>query len=141
MARIKKQIGALPWRRSKGRIEVLLITSRETKRWVVPKGWPMDGIGDAKAAAIEAFEEAGVEGTLAAHPFGKYGYVKRSPYGDQPCRVALYPLEVKRQLRSWPESQERSRRWHATEIAALRVAEPELAELIRSFAFAALQDL
>jgi 8-oxo-dGTP pyrophosphatase MutT (NUDIX family) len=137
----RKQVAALPWRRRKGRIEVLLITSRETKRWVVPKGWPMEGVGDSQAAGIEAYEEAGVEGDAASLAFGSYDYVKRGPYGDQLCRVSVYPLQVRRQLRSWPEVKERSRRWHAVGLAADRVNEVDLAELIRSFGFAALRDL
>jgi 8-oxo-dGTP pyrophosphatase MutT (NUDIX family) len=82
------QYAALPMRRVNGRLEVMLITSRETRRWVVPKGWPMEGLSAAEAAAREAYEEAGVEGTVATSPLGHYHYDKRLKNGGRRrCRV------------------------------------------------------
>ncbi|MEN9850080.1 MAG: hypothetical protein RL128_243, partial [Pseudomonadota bacterium] len=61
----RTQYGALCWRMHRGKVEVLLITSRDTGRWVIPKGWPIDGLAPAQTAAREAWEEAGVEGDIA----------------------------------------------------------------------------
>ncbi|MDO9336520.1 MAG: NUDIX hydrolase [Caulobacter sp.] len=129
------QVGALPWRRRfSGALEILLITSRETRRWVVPKGWPMTGRSDPEAAAIEAWEEAGVKGLIAPAPIGAFTYVKRLKDGtDRLCRVKLYPLEVTTDRPDWPEAAERDRRWASPDEAADAVAEPELADLLRRF--------
>lgn len=129
------QVGALPWRRRfSGALEVMLVTSRETKRWVVPKGWPMTGLSDAEAAAIEAWEEAGVKGLIAPAPIGGFSYLKRMKDGsDRPCRVKLYPLEVTTDRPDWPEAGQRDRRWVSPQDAVGLVAEPELAALLRKF--------
>ena len=135
MAGEAHQVGALPWRRRfSGALEVMLVTSRETKRWVVPKGWPMTGLSDAEAAAIEAWEEAGVKGLIAPAPIGGFSYLKRMKDGsDRPCRVKLYPLEVTTDRPDWPEAGQRDRRWVSPQEAAGLVAEPELAALLRRF--------
>ena len=128
------QVGALPWRRRDGILEVLLVTSRETKRWVSPKGWPMPYRSDPEAAATEAWEEAGVKGLIAPVPVGGYSYVKRMKDGsDRPCRVKVYALEVTAQRDDWPEAGQRDRRWFIPADAADLVAEPELASLLRAF--------
>jgi 8-oxo-dGTP pyrophosphatase MutT (NUDIX family) len=130
------QIGALPWRRGPdGVLEVLLVTSRETKRWVAPKGWPMVGLSDPEAAATEAWEEAGVKGLIAPAPIGGYSYSKRMKDGEvRLCRVKVYPLEVTADRDDWPEAGQRMRRWLSPLEAAGLVAEPELAALLRAFA-------
>jgi 8-oxo-dGTP pyrophosphatase MutT (NUDIX family) len=129
------QYGALPWRVKDGALQVLLVTSRETKRWVIPKGWPMDKLEPHEAAAQEAFEEAGVLGETAAEAIGDYPYGKRLKSGlVRACVVKVFALKVARHERFWPEKKERRRSWFAAHDAAERVAEPELAELIREFA-------
>jgi 8-oxo-dGTP pyrophosphatase MutT (NUDIX family) len=129
------QFGALPWRVKDGELQVLLITSRETKRWVIPKGWPMEGVPSHEAAAREAFEEAGVLGETLADPLGAYPYGKRLKNGlVRACTVEVFPLRVTRHERFWPEKKERRRSWFAAHDAAERVDEPELADLIREFA-------
>ena len=71
--RIRQQVGALPYRTiDKGKVELLLITSRDTGRWLIPKGWPMTGVKDYDAAAQEAWEEAGVVGPVRRKPIGSY---------------------------------------------------------------------
>jgi 8-oxo-dGTP pyrophosphatase MutT (NUDIX family) len=126
-----RQVAALCWRRRKGVPEVLLITSRETRRWVVPKGWPMRGLKDWNAAKREAFEEAGVEGRVVRKPIGTFHYVKREEGDAFPVRVVVYALEVKREKKNWPERSERKRVWFDVEGAAIRVLEPELKAIIR----------
>ena len=74
---IQIQYGALPYRVTKTRgIEYLLVTSRETGRWIIPKGWPIEGMKPAKTAAREAYEEAGVRGTVSDKAIGNYSYKK-----------------------------------------------------------------
>ena len=76
VADVSQQYAALPWRNAQG-FEILLITSRETRRWVIPKGWPMPGNSPAESAAQEAYEEAGIRGKIAVQAIGHYGYRKR----------------------------------------------------------------
>jgi 8-oxo-dGTP pyrophosphatase MutT (NUDIX family) len=125
------QVAALPWRRRRGRIEALLITSRETKRWVIPKGWPMQHLMDFNAARREAFEEAGVVGRVRRKALGHFHYnkIRRNGTADL-CRVTVYMLEVEAEHRRWPESHERKRKWFAAGDAAKLVAEPELKALL-----------
>lgn len=128
------QVAALPWRRAETGVEILLITSRETRRWVIPKGWPMTGKSDDQAAAQEAYEEAGVQGETGAREIGRFRYEKRLKSGEtQSCLVATFPLEVLIQLGAWPEDQQRQRRWMPQAEAARAVQEPELSALIRGF--------
>ena len=129
----KKQVAALPVRQdASGKLRVLLVTSRETRRLVIPKGWPWPGVKDHKAAAEEAREEAGILGKIAKKPLGTYTYDKRRANGDVPVTVTVYLLKVETELDDWPESNERERVWCTPAKAAAAVAEPELADLIRS---------
>lgn len=131
----RRQVAALPWRRGAEGVEILLVTSRETRRWVVPKGGRMPGKTDAEAAAQEAFEEAGVEGRVGHDPLGGFRYLKilkrRAPRW---CVVAVYALEVTAEHREWQEQAERERAWLPRDEAARRVGEPDLAALIAAFA-------
>ncbi|WP_018260723.1 NUDIX hydrolase [Methylobacterium sp. WSM2598] len=131
-----QQVAALPVRQAAdGGLEVLLVTSRETRRWIAPKGWPMKGRKPHRAAAIEAREEAGVTGQISKTPAGHYTYDKRLPDGSAvPCRVAVYVLTVTRELPSWREQGQRDVHWVSSEAAAELVQEPELAALIRDLA-------
>lgn len=124
------QVAALPFRIVDGAVEVLLVTSRETKRWLIPKGWPMKGRKPHKAAAREAEEEAGVKGRIEGKPLGHYTYWKRRIVHFDLCRVDVYPLEVSKQLKSWKEKGQREARWFKVEEAADAVLEPALAWLI-----------
>ena len=129
-----QQYAVLPWRKAQG-LEILLITSRETRRWVIPKGWPMPGHSAAESAEQEAYEEAGIRGQMAAETMGHYGYSKRLRGGAKKrFRVDVFAMEVTEVLDLWPEAHERARQWLSPEEAAAHVNEPELAALIRTFA-------
>ncbi len=131
---VERQVGALCWRIKKERVEILLVTSRETKRWVIPKGWQMENLTDWNAARREAFEEAGVEGHMHKEPIGQYHYGKRKRNGTLlPTCVDVYSFEVSDMLKSWPEKSERTREWFAREEASTLVDEPELKQLIAGF--------
>ena len=128
------QYAALPYRRrAEGSIEIMLITSRDTGRWLIPKGWPKRGLGPAKTAAQEAREEAGLVGQIGKRSIGSYHYDKRLPDGSaQRCVVKVFALKVEKQKKSWPEGHQRSRRWFALHEAAATVWEPELNTIILS---------
>lgn len=129
----QQQVAALCWRKRKGSVEVLLVTSRETRRWVIPKGWPMEGLADYNAARREAFEEAGVEGRMRREPLGTFFYEKRGKNAVLPVTVTVYALEVETKRKSWPEMKQRERSWFSTHDAVLRVAEAGLKNILRDF--------
>lgn len=122
-----RQSGALPVRREGGGIEILLVTSRKGKRWVIPKGVVEPGLTPAESAAKEAWEEAGVRGALRPAPLGEYRYWK---WGGR-CTVEVFLLEVESVAERWPE-EHRARRWAGVEDAAQAVREPDLQALIRA---------
>jgi 8-oxo-dGTP pyrophosphatase MutT (NUDIX family) len=131
----RTQYAALPWRRrDDGAIEILLITSRESRRWVIPKGWPMKDKAPEEAAAQEAYEEAGIIGKPRSKALGAYHYDKRLRSGRlQHVRVMVYPLEVKEARDIWPEMVERDRLWSSPSEGATLVDEPELRTLLAKF--------
>jgi 8-oxo-dGTP pyrophosphatase MutT (NUDIX family) len=131
----RAQFAALPWRRTAdGAVEVLLITSRETRRWVIPKGWPIKGLDAPKTAAREAFEEAGVTGEVAKKKLGAFHYDKRLASGRlQHVKVTVYALEVSGEAADWPERSQREKHWTSPADAAAAVHEPELQALIAAF--------
>lgn len=125
------QIGALCWRMHRGKVEVLLITSRDTGRWVIPKGWAMTDRSDPEAAAQEAWEEAGVTGDLGTQSVGTYDYDKvLKPGLLLPCRVAVYPIRVGKLAEKFPERKVRRRKWFVAGKAARKVAEPSLRDIL-----------
>lgn len=128
------QYGALPWRYRGDEIQVLLVTSRRTRRWIIPKGWPMDGIKPTMAAAREAKEEAGVQGETVERPIGVYRYMKVLRNGtEMPCRVEVFALQVTKESHDWDEMDARERRWCSVNDAATAVVEPQLKVIIRRF--------
>jgi 8-oxo-dGTP pyrophosphatase MutT (NUDIX family) len=129
------QVAALPWRKTKkDGLEVLLVTTRDTRRWIVPKGWPEGKENLREAAAREAEEEAGITGLVASRELGSFYYGKRMATGvERRCQVLVFPLEVKKVADKWPERKRRKRQWFSPEEAADAVVEPELAELILAF--------
>src|SRR5690606_36978927 len=114
--------------------EILLITSRETRRWVTPKGGRMSGKTDAEAAAQEALEEAGIEGRVTDEPLGSFRYLKvLKRRASRWCTVDLYGLEVATEHSDWQEREERERVWVGRDEAARMVDEPDLQALIAGF--------
>lgn len=130
----RRQYAALPWRRQDEAVQVLLITSRETRRWVVPKGWRKKGEPPAITAAREALEETGAGGRVDEAALGEYRYQKLMKDGTaQRVRVSVFALEVLFEHEDWPEREEREKLWTTPDHAARLVDEPELQALIAGF--------
>jgi 8-oxo-dGTP pyrophosphatase MutT (NUDIX family) len=130
------QYAALAYRKTKANgLEILMITSRETKRWIIPKGWPIKGMRSCDSAAQEAYEEAGVRGTIGRRPIGTYTYDKRlePPSVAVPCEVHVFALRVRRQQETWPESGQREMRWCQPDEAIAIADDSELRALIGRF--------
>jgi 8-oxo-dGTP pyrophosphatase MutT (NUDIX family) len=127
-----EQIAALPVRwDAKGKLRVLMVTSRDTGRWVMPKGWLMDGKKPWRAAEIEALEEAGATGFISHHPIGTYRYAKRLEDDDSVlCTVTVYPMFVQELKPCWKERAERKRHWFSARKAAKLVDETELSDIL-----------
>jgi 8-oxo-dGTP pyrophosphatase MutT (NUDIX family) len=114
--------------------DILLITSRTRSRWLIPKGWPIEGKSAELSAMQEAFEEAGVIALRTDAMVGTYQYSKELADGSLlPCTVDVFAIRSPRLLDAWPEMEQRKRRWYGVEAAAAQVAEPALSELLRSF--------
>lgn len=130
-----RQFGVIAWHEGEdGRPRLLLITSRDTGRWVVPRGNPIAGLPPHLSAAQEAYEEAGVRGTVGSEPAGQYRYRKTRRLGrGVRMVVTLFPLQVEEELDDWPEARQRTRRWFAPEDAADAVFEPDLKALLAAF--------
>ncbi len=130
--KVRKQVAALPVRLdASGQTRVLLITSRETNRLIVPKGWPMKGRKDHRAAAIEAQEEAGVIGRVHKKSIGSYTYWKRRADHFDLCRVKVFILEVQRQLPAWREKGQRQSAWMLVEDASELVDDTGLVPILQ----------
>lgn len=128
------QYAALPFRIEDGHPMVLLVTSRETKRWILPKGQPEPKLAPHQVAETEAYEEAGLIGTVFKSPFAEYDSFKRLKNGKEvPCLMRVYLLEVTHELNAWPEKDQRERRWMTPGEAALRVTEPGLVRVLLDF--------
>ncbi len=127
------QVAALCTRGAGSREEVLLITSRDTGRWIIPKGWPIDGLDGAETALQEAWEEAGVRAAgVRKDPVGQFSYNKTLKDGSaQPVRTSVYHVEVTELAEDYPEVDQRTRCWVSPQVAAERVQEPELQDLLR----------
>jgi 8-oxo-dGTP pyrophosphatase MutT (NUDIX family) len=132
-----KQVAALCWRHSPKRnsqIEILLVTSRNSKRWILPKGWLEPELSAAENAAREAFEEAGVTGKVSPQPVGTYHYLKeKKDGGGMPCSVEVFTLAVIKQLDDWPEKNARELAWVPVEQAATQISEPGLRQILKGF--------
>ncbi len=135
VARVRRgrlQVGALPYRRGPdGNYEILLVTTRGTGRWMVPKGWPMAGKSHAEAAAQEAYEEAGVRGRADPVQIGRFEHEKSLfPSGSIHGTVAVFAMPVEQELARWPERGQRTRRWFPLDEAAEAVHSPALGKII-----------
>ncbi len=129
----RQQVAALPVRVDReGRLRVFLITSRETRRFIIPKGWPIKGRKHHRAAAIEAQEEAGLIGRVQKKAIGSYTYWKRRPDHFDHCRVEVFILDVRHQLPDWKEKGQRQGAWLLVDDAADLVDDPGLVDIIRT---------
>ncbi len=129
------QYAALPWRVVDGALEVLLITTRNTRRWIVPKGWPIAEYTPQACAAFEALEEAGVSGVVDDEAFGTFHYDKLRKSGEVlACKVYVFPMKVTRRHRKWPEKSARDCEWCSVDEAVSRISETGLRRLIKKFA-------
>jgi 8-oxo-dGTP pyrophosphatase MutT (NUDIX family) len=129
-AKVHQQVGALPLRLDDDQTRVLLITTRGTRRWTIPKGWPMRGFKDHRAAEREALEEAGVVGRVAKDAVGTYQYWKKGVSTLHLCEVAVYLLHVDRQLTDWREKGQRVATWFSIAEARTLVEEVGLQAII-----------
>ena len=129
----RQQVAALCYRLDGKSKKVLLITSRDTGRWIIPKGWPIDGLEDPQAAQQEAWEEAGVvKGQLGSQAIGNYSYRKSLENGtDIPVTTTVFPLMVEEMRQEFPEAKERRLKWVSPIDAANMVDEPELRNILR----------
>jgi len=127
----RRQVAALPYRHQAcGLMEVCLVTTRQTRRWVIPKGWPKERMAHWNAAAEEAFEEAGVRGKIERECFGSYLYWKRMRDHFVLIDTQVYLLEVTEELIAWPEMTARQRHWAGIAEATEEVLEPGLISLL-----------
>ena len=132
-----RQVAAIPFRlNARGDVEVMLVTSRTTRRFIVPKGWPMKGKSGRKAATIEAREEAGVLGKTLKEPAGTYSYWKRLANRFVRVDVIVYLLEVTEELADWQEAKRRQRAWLPAADAATLIDEPDLSSLVANLMIA-----
>jgi 8-oxo-dGTP pyrophosphatase MutT (NUDIX family) len=130
----KLQVAALCHRGEGEAREYLLVTSRDTGRWIIPKGWPIRGLKSNEAALQEAWEEAGVRNSRAtAEPVGTYTYNKRQSTGlEIPVETLVYAVEVEDLSEKFPEAHQRTRKWVKADEAAELVNEAELKSIFRS---------
>lgn len=131
---VRTQFAALCYRVKARKMQILLVTSRGTGRWIIPKGWPTQGKPAPESAAIEAWEEAGAIGIVGQRPLGIFSYVKdMGTEKDLPCVAMVYPLKVSKLEKEFPERQERRRKWVSPKKAIAMVDSPELSRIIKNF--------
>ncbi len=130
---VRAQFAALCWRIKNDKVEVCIVTSRTRKRWIIPKGWPMDNQTPAAAAATEAFEEAGVSGDALDLCLGVYIYNKPGKVDNAPIITMVYPVHVTHVHSKWPEKHQRRRKWLSPEKAAKKLSEPALKRIVATF--------
>lgn len=128
------QLAALCHRDTERGREVLLITSSHG-RWILPKGWPIDGKSGGETALQEAWEEAGVKkGKVTKKPVAVYPTVKRTDDGPElPCQMSVYGVHVKDIANDFPEADRRDRRWVSFDEAQKLVDDDGLRDVLATF--------
>ena len=125
------QYAALPYVVLPGRVDVCLLTSRDTGRWIIPKGWPKRRLTPFQLAEREAREEGGLVGAISTTPIGTYTYRKKLHIlAHVQCRVDVFPMLVDQQKLKWPEAGQRELSWFPHDVASQKVNESDLANLI-----------
>ena len=127
------QVAALCYRKTDKGTDVLMVTSRGSGRWILPKGWPISGKDGAESALQEAWEEAGVKkATIQGDPIGHYEYLKNLGKGRaETVQTLVYIAKVTKLSKSYPERDQRKRQWVSADEAANLVHEPKLRDLLR----------
>lgn len=128
-----EQSAVVAYRAHKNGFRIVLVTSLDTQRWVLPKGHLENGLTPQDSAALEAFEEAGVEGKVSDRRIGTYDYIKIEKKGGGPRRVSVFPMAVSKIRRSWPEKAMRRRKWMTIDDAIKAVDEKKLKKLLARF--------
>ena len=129
----RAQFAALCWRMKNDKLQICLVTSRTRKRWILPKGWPMNKQTPASAAAREAYEEAGLRGEVQDICLGVFSYAKPAKLRNAAIITLVYPMHVTRIHSNWPEKSQRRRKWFDQKKAAKKLAEPALREIVAGF--------
>lgn len=130
---VRAQLAALCYRYKGDKLQICLVTTRGSGRWILPRGWPTHKQTPSDGAAIEAFEEAGVTGTIHPNSIGAYSYDK--PLGDSvtPVMVMVYALHVTQTAKIWPEKKQRDRKWMSPKKAAANLDETGLRQIVAGF--------
>ena len=130
---VRAQFAALCWRIKNDQVQICLITSRNRKRWIIPKGWPIHKQTPANAAATEAYEEAGISGEAFDICLGVYSHNTLAKVGNAPIITMVYPLHVTHVHSRWPEKEQRRRKWFSLKKAAKKLSEPALKQIVADF--------
>ncbi len=128
-----RQVAALPYRLTAQGYEVVMITTRDSGRWILPKGWPIKGLKRHESAETEAMEEAGLIGSAAPKPIGRFIYIKQFPKRQEKVLVDVFPLAIEKQLEDWQEKGQREVRFFNPVDAAALVSDAGVGTLILSF--------
>ncbi|WP_370932026.1 NUDIX hydrolase [Bartonella sp. DGB1] len=129
------QVGAIAYKYINNKYEILLVTSKTSKRWIIPKGWPQKNKNLSESALQETIEEAGATGNITQIPVGHYYYEKlsRSKQKSKKIRLDVFGLEVTEIYQDWQERYQRCRQWFTADEAVLIIEQPELAQLVSDF--------
>jgi len=128
-----RQVAALPYRVTPHGYEVVMITTRDSGRWILPKGWPIKGLKRHESAETEAMEEAGLIGSAEPKPFGRFTYIKQFPKRQEKVLVDVFPLAIEKQLDDWQEKGQREVRFFNPVDAAALVSDVGVGDLILAF--------
>lgn len=131
VAGVDQQAGALAWMEHQLETKIWIVTSRRTRRWVLPKGGIDPGMTASEAAAQEAFEEAGLIGDMSHTDIGGYRIPKIRPPLIWTLEVAVYPMRVETVLDDWLESDQRTRKLVTLDEASELIVEPEIVLFLR----------
>lgn len=125
---IYEQSAIIPYKMRNGHIEILIVTTRSSRKWTIPKGLIEDNLTPAESAVQEGYEEAGIKGIINPQTIGEYQYQK----WEGICRVKVYPFEIQEILDDWPESYFRKRKWICLDEVINYISVTELQKIILS---------
>lgn len=130
---VRAQLAALCYRYKNDKLQICLVTTRGSGRWIMPRGWPTHKCTPSEGAAIEAYEEAGVKGTAHPNSIGAYSYDKPLDDGVTPVMVVVYAIHVTEWAKTWPEKKQRKRAWMSPKKAARRMDELGAQQIVARF--------